>query len=135
MTLTSFWPSNECFLKRCTKKYVSLITSASMHIFLEENGKTGNEVLDLSQWLTLTVLMFEQKHYAEVSAKFCKFQRPVDFDPKLAHIKHVLEELEEQIHILDISSLEPEDLQTQLDHCMASIWNVMVTALVLRTTM
>ena len=65
--------------------------------------------------------MLFQKHYLEVMAKFRKFQRPVDFEPKLTHIKRILDEIEERLHLTEIRSDEPENLQEQLDTCMVRI--------------
>ena len=59
-----------------------------------------------------------QKHYAEVMAKFRKFQRPVDFEPKLTHVKRCLDEIDERVHLMDIRSEDPESVQRQLDTCM-----------------
>jgi len=53
-----------------------------------------------------------------VTAKFVKFQRPADFDGKLAHVKHLLEDIEERLSCLEIASSEPDDIQNQLDQCM-----------------
>ena len=65
----------------------------------------------------LTVL---QKHLGEVMAKFRKFQRPVDFEPKLTHVKRVLDEIDERIHLIELCSEDPDVVQGQLDHCMVS---------------
>lgn len=54
-------------------------------------------------------------------SKFVKFQRPVDFEPKLTHVKRVLDEIEERILLIEIRSVEPEVIQNQLDQCMVSI--------------
>jgi len=62
-----------------------------------------------------------KKHYSEVTAKFVKFQRPADFDGKLAHVKHLLEDIEERLSCLEIASSEPDDIQNQLDQCMVTI--------------
>ncbi|KAK2181696.1 hypothetical protein NP493_384g04000 [Ridgeia piscesae] len=60
-----------------------------------------------------------RKHYTEVMAKFRKFQRPVDFEPKLTHVKRVLDEIEERIHLIELRSEDPDIIQGQLDQCMA----------------
>ncbi len=59
-----------------------------------------------------------QKHYADVMAKFRKFQRPVDFEPKLTHVKRILDEIEERRHLIEIRNDDPEILHGQLDFCM-----------------
>jgi len=51
-------------------------------------------------------------------AKFRKFQRPVDFEPKLTHVKRVLDEIEERIHLIELRSEDPDIIQGQLDQCM-----------------
>ena len=56
-------------------------------------------------------------------AKFRKFQRPVDFEPKLTHVKRVLDEIEERIHLIELRSEDPDIIQGQLDQCMVgSVW-------------
>ena len=52
--------------------------------------------------------------------KFRKFQRPVDFEPKLSHVKRMLDEIEERIHLIEIRSEDPDVMQAQLEHCMVS---------------
>ena len=49
---------------------------------------------------------------------FCRFQRPVDFEPKMNHVKRELVEIADRIHLLDLHSVEVEIVQGQLDHCM-----------------
>ena len=51
-------------------------------------------------------------------AKFRKFQRPVDFEPKLTHVKRILDEIEERRHLIEIRNDDPEILHGQLDFCM-----------------
>ncbi|PIK47265.1 dystrophin-like protein [Apostichopus japonicus] len=50
--------------------------------------------------------------------KFRKFQKPADFDPKMLHVKDILQNVEDGISVLDIKNSEPEVIQTQLDACM-----------------
>lgn len=50
--------------------------------------------------------------------KFRKFQKPADFDPKMVHVKDILQNVEDGIGVLDIKNSEPEVIQTQLDACM-----------------
>ncbi|XP_013413171.1 dystrophin isoform X2 [Lingula anatina] len=63
-------------------------------------------------------ILILKKHYGEVQLKFMKFQRPVDFEPKLTHVKRALEEVQERIHLIELRSEDPEVVQTQLDQCM-----------------
>jgi len=51
-------------------------------------------------------------------AKFNKFQRPVDFEPKLSHVKRVMEGIQEQIHVFDVSGENSTEIQKQLDQCV-----------------
>jgi hypothetical protein len=67
--------------------------------------------------INLTLLRV-QKHYADVVAKFIKFQRPTDFEPKMANMRRFLDEIEERLNCLEITSSEPDDIQNQLDQCM-----------------
>jgi hypothetical protein len=55
-----------------------------------------------------------------VVAKFVKFQRPADFDAKMPKVKQLLDEIEEQLSCIEITSSEPDDIQLQLDQCMVS---------------
>ena len=53
-------------------------------------------------------------------AKFRKFQRPVDFEPKLTHVKRILDEIDERMHLIEVRGDDPETLQSQLETCMVS---------------
>ena len=59
-----------------------------------------------------------------MTAKFVKFQRPADFDDKLSHVRRLLDEIEEQMHYLDMTSADPDRIQLQLDQCMVSFWSL-----------
>ncbi|XP_041352153.1 dystrophin-like isoform X2 [Gigantopelta aegis] len=59
-----------------------------------------------------------KKHFAEVMVKFRKFQRPADFEPKMSHVKRELDNIQERLHLLDITSREMETIQERHDHCM-----------------
>jgi len=86
----------------------------SVHVYFTSN-------FDLQIFVSICIylqFMPLQKHYSEVMAKFVKFQRPADFDGKLAHVKHLLEDIEERLSCLEIASSEPDDIQNQLDQCM-----------------
>lgn len=50
--------------------------------------------------------------------KFKKFQRPVDFEPKMTHVKRMLDEIEERIHLCEIRSDDHETLLGQLENSM-----------------
>lgn len=55
-----------------------------------------------------------------MSLKFQKFQRPGDFEPKMSHVKRELGSIEEQIHLLELHSEDPEVIQGQLETCIVS---------------
>uniref|UniRef100_A0A1I8JIF1 Calponin-homology (CH) domain-containing protein n=1 Tax=Macrostomum lignano TaxID=282301 RepID=A0A1I8JIF1_9PLAT len=40
-----------------------------------------------------------------------RFQRPADFEPKLDRVRRELESLNDRLHLLDLLSIEPEDVQ------------------------
>ncbi|XP_033125074.1 dystrophin-like isoform X4 [Anneissia japonica] len=59
-----------------------------------------------------------RKNLDELQFKFRKFQKPADFEPKMLHVKEILERVNEGIKVLDLKNCEPEVIQTQLDACM-----------------
>ncbi|XP_076445085.1 dystrophin-like isoform X2 [Babylonia areolata] len=59
-----------------------------------------------------------KKHFAEVVVKFHKFQRPAEFEPKLSHVKRELDSIQERIHLLEIPSDNPSQIQERHDTCM-----------------
>ena len=52
---------------------------------------------------------------------FKRFQRPVDFEPKMSHVKRELDEIADRIHLIDLHTEDPETIQSQLDNCMVSV--------------
>ena len=56
--------------------------------------------------------------------KFRKFQRPADFEPKMSHVKRELDNIQDRLHLLDITSREMETIQERHDHCMVHSLNV-----------
>ena len=64
------------------------------------------------------MLFLIQKHYSEVSIKFRKFQRPVDFEPKMSRVKRELDSIGERIHLLEVRTENYETLQGKHDQCM-----------------
>ena len=61
-----------------------------------------------------------QKNLDDLEHKFRKFQKPADFEPKMAHVKGILENVKEGIGVIELKNGEPEIIQTQLDACMVS---------------
>ena len=62
-----------------------------------------------------------KKHYGDVSVKFRKFQRPADFEPKFSRVKRDLDHIGEHIHLVEVRSEDPVDLQEKLDICVVRI--------------
>ena len=62
-------------------------------------------------------ILLLKRHFAEVSAKFRKFQRPMDFESKMTYIKRILDEIERQF-LVEMGSHDPEVIQQQLSQCM-----------------
>ena len=50
--------------------------------------------------------------------KFKKFQRPSDFEPKMAKVKNVLEQVAKCVHLIELNSYEPEIIQGYMEQCM-----------------
>ncbi|XP_061169275.1 dystrophin-like isoform X1 [Saccostrea echinata] len=59
-----------------------------------------------------------RKHFADVSVKFRKFQRPADFEPKFNRVKRELDSIGDQIHLVEVGSEDPGLLQEKLDICV-----------------
>ena len=79
---------------------------------LKQNGKT-----EAGSRLEQQIVIL-RKHYAEVNTKFDKFQRPVDFEPKLTHVKRVLGEIAERVLMIELRSWDSEEVQGQLEQCL-----------------
>ena len=58
-----------------------------------------------------------------MSTKFVKFQRPVDFDAKLGHVKRLLDDVDQQLHLVDLMSVSPDSVDTKLEQCTVSSRN------------
>jgi len=56
-----------------------------------------------------------------VSTKFVKFQRPVDFDTKLSHVKRLLDDIDQRLHLVDLMAVSPDSVDTKLEQCTVSI--------------
>ncbi|XP_022094793.1 dystrophin-like [Acanthaster planci] len=59
-----------------------------------------------------------RKNMDELQHKFRKFQKPSDFEPKMAHVKGILDNVQEGIGVLVVKNREPEVIKTQQDACM-----------------
>ncbi|XP_032413102.1 dystrophin-like [Xiphophorus hellerii] len=59
-----------------------------------------------------------QKMLGDVWTKFRLFQKPANFDSRLAECERVLAGVKSQVGLLDIRSVEQDVVQSQLDQCM-----------------
>uniref|UniRef100_A0A2C9KMX3 Dystrophin n=1 Tax=Biomphalaria glabrata TaxID=6526 RepID=A0A2C9KMX3_BIOGL len=59
-----------------------------------------------------------KKHFEEVMVKFCKFQRPADFEPKMTHVWRELGAIQGTVHLLEVPSDDQESIQERHDNCM-----------------
>ncbi|XP_054599029.1 dystrophin isoform X5 [Nothobranchius furzeri] len=59
-----------------------------------------------------------QKMLADVWTKFRLFQKPANFDSRLAECERVLLGVKSQVGLLDIRSVEQDVVQSQLEQCM-----------------
>ncbi|XP_032889087.1 dystrophin isoform X3 [Amblyraja radiata] len=66
----------------------------------------------------LSQIDIAQKKLQDVSTKFRLFQKPANFEQHLLECKRLLDEVKSELHLLETSSVEPEYVQNQLDHCM-----------------
>lgn len=55
-----------------------------------------------------------------MSTKFVKFQRPVDFDTKLSYVKRLLDDVDQRIHLVDLTSIDLNSVETKFEHCTVS---------------
>ncbi|XP_061910041.1 dystrophin isoform X1 [Entelurus aequoreus] len=61
---------------------------------------------------------FTQKMLADVWTKFRLFQKPANFEERLAECERMLAEVKTQVGVLDIRSVEQDVVQSQLEQCM-----------------
>ncbi|KAA8579708.1 hypothetical protein FQN60_006801 [Etheostoma spectabile] len=59
-----------------------------------------------------------QKMLTDVWTKFRLFQKPANFDSRLAECERLLAGVKSQVGVLDIRSVEQDVVQSQLDQCM-----------------
>jgi len=58
-----------------------------------------------------------------VSTKFVNFQRPVDFDSKLTHVKRLLDDIDQRIHLVDLTAFDLSSVDNKLEHCTVTNMN------------
>ena len=70
----------------------------------------------------LTVSFFppprSQRKLREISTKFQLFQKPANFEQRMLDCKRVLDGAKAELHVLDVSEVEPEKIQERLSGCM-----------------
>lgn len=60
----------------------------------------------------------EQKMLTDVWTKFRLFQKPANFDMRLAECERVLAGVKAQVGLLEVGSVEHDVVQSQLEQCM-----------------
>ncbi len=56
----------------------------------------------------------------QLQTKFRHFQKPSDFEPKYVKMHQILHDIEQNIHILEIRSDDPDVIHNQLENCLVS---------------
>lgn len=59
-----------------------------------------------------------KRQWTELSHKFKKFQKPADFDQKLAKVRKQLDEIDQAMYMIELSTEDPDTIHLQLEHCM-----------------
>uniref|UniRef100_A0ABM0LUL5 Dystrophin-like n=1 Tax=Saccoglossus kowalevskii TaxID=10224 RepID=A0ABM0LUL5_SACKO len=59
-----------------------------------------------------------KKRMEEIQFKFRRFQKPADFEPKMAHVKNILDSVDKGVSVISLKNGESEVIQSQLDACM-----------------
>uniref|UniRef100_A0A3B4V2S3 Dystrophin n=1 Tax=Seriola dumerili TaxID=41447 RepID=A0A3B4V2S3_SERDU len=82
-----------------------------------EDMRKKNQDKEPSQRIT-GQLDLTQKMLADVWTKFRLFQKPANFDARLAECERALAGVKNQVGVLDIRSVEQDVVQSQLEQCM-----------------
>ncbi|XP_067349213.1 dystrophin isoform X7 [Channa argus] len=88
----------------------------SSHEAALEEMRKKNQDKDLSQ--RNGQIDHTQKMLADVWTKFRLFQKPANFDARLAECERILAGVKSQVGVLDIRSVEQDVVQSQLEQCM-----------------
>uniref|UniRef100_A0A8C7QQG7 Utrophin n=1 Tax=Oncorhynchus mykiss TaxID=8022 RepID=A0A8C7QQG7_ONCMY len=59
-----------------------------------------------------------QRKLREISTKYQLFQKPANFEQRMLDCKRVLDGAKEELHILDVREVEPQQIQAHLIGCM-----------------
>ncbi|XP_067142933.1 dystrophin isoform X3 [Centruroides vittatus] len=78
----------------------------------ETQGRT-EAASRLEEQLTLI-----KEQYEEILSQFKRFQKPSDFDSKLNRVIKMLDEIEQGLHIMEVTCHESTAIQDQLEQCM-----------------
>jgi hypothetical protein len=61
-----------------------------------------------------------KNQFLQLQTKFRHFQKPSDFEPKYAKMRQVLNDIEQNIHLLEVRSDDPDIIHNQLENCLVS---------------
>ncbi|KAM9327399.1 dystrophin isoform 2-T2 [Pholidichthys leucotaenia] len=92
-------------------------TELSGHEAVLEDLRKKNQDKEPSQRVTGQIDL-TQKMLADVWTKFRLFQKPANFESRLAECERVLAGVKSQVGVLDIRSVEQDVVQSQLEQCM-----------------
>uniref|UniRef100_A0A4W5P6K1 Utrophin n=1 Tax=Hucho hucho TaxID=62062 RepID=A0A4W5P6K1_9TELE len=70
-----------------------------------------------SGWSLCCFSLFQRK-LREISTKYQLFQKPANFEQRMLDCKRVLDGAKEELHILDVKEVEPQQIQAHLIGCM-----------------
>ncbi|XP_037397389.1 utrophin isoform X2 [Pygocentrus nattereri] len=65
-----------------------------------------------------TMLDQQQRKLREINTKFQLFQKPANFEQRMLDCKRVLENAKAELHVLDLTDTQPEEIQAHLAGCM-----------------
>ncbi|MGH0172873.1 UNVERIFIED_CONTAM: hypothetical protein FKN15_064379 [Acipenser sinensis] len=65
-----------------------------------------------------TLLDVLQRKHREISTKYQLFQKPANFEQRMLDCKRVLDSAKAELQVLDVRSVEPDDIKAHLDGCM-----------------
>ncbi|XP_047432918.1 dystrophin isoform X3 [Mugil cephalus] len=92
-------------------------TELSGHEVTLEDMRKKNQDKDPSHRI-MGQIDLTQKMLADVWTKFRLFQKPANFDSRLAECERALAAVKSQVGVLDIRSVEQDVVQSQLEQCM-----------------
>uniref|UniRef100_A0A8B9J9S4 Utrophin n=1 Tax=Astyanax mexicanus TaxID=7994 RepID=A0A8B9J9S4_ASTMX len=61
---------------------------------------------------------YDTRKLREINTKFQLFQKPANFEQRMLDCKRVLENARAELHVLDLTDTQPEEIQTHLSGCM-----------------